>query len=441
MKKFMDENFLLENDVSVKLYHGFAKDMPIYDYHCHLNPSEIYENKPFENITQMWLGGDHYKWRLMRQNGIDEKFITGNSSDYEKFEKFVECVQYAIGNPIYHWCHLELKRYFNVHEILCSENTRIIWDKCLKINYTPRQLIKMSNVHTICTTDDPTDSLEYHIKLKDFTTKILPTFRPDKLVNIDKQGFVQYIEKCNIKSLSDLEGFIEDRLKYFREIGCRISDHGLDYIPYEHGNAEAVFDAALKGEKLNSHQIDVYKTHLLLHCARLYKKYNIVMQLHFGALRNTNSGMFEKLGPDTGFDSINDCHLAYNLARLIDSMGDNPKIILYSLNPSDNYVIGTMTGNFKDIRFGSAWWFNDHIDGMEEQMRANANLGALNKFLGMLTDSRSFLSYPRHEYFRRILCSLLGNWVNEGSFPENYDILGKIVQDICFNNIAEFLEQ
>ncbi|OQB16009.1 MAG: Uronate isomerase [Firmicutes bacterium ADurb.Bin193] len=439
MKKFLDENFLLNNEVSVKLYHDYAKKMPIYDYHCHLNPKEIYENRPYENITQMWLGGDHYKWRLMRQNGVDEKYITGDSTDYEKFEKFVECVQYAAGNPIYHWCHLELRRYFDCYDILCSQNTKLIWDKCEKFKYTPQQLMSMSDVKVACTTDDPLDTLEYHVKLKDFTTKILPTFRPDKLVNIDKAGFSEYLKKCGgLKTITEIEAFLEDRVKFFWENGCRISDHGLDYVPYVVGDAQAALTKALKGESLTSLEADAYKTHILLTCARLYKKYGIVMQIHYGALRNNNSVMFKKLGPDTGFDSIGDYPAAYNLSRLIDTMGDNPKIILYSLNPNDNWALATMTGNFRNVMFGSAWWFNDHIDGMTDQMKALANLAPLNKFVGMLTDSRSFLSYPRHEYFRRILCSILGDWTSNGMFPENYDILGKIVMDICYNNAVEF---
>ncbi|MCK9478276.1 MAG: glucuronate isomerase [Firmicutes bacterium] len=440
MESFMNNNFLLDNDISVRLFHDYAKDMPIYDYHCHLNPQEIYQNQPFKNITQLWLAGDHYKWRLMRQNGVDEKYITGDADDYEKFEKFVQCVQYAIGNPMYHWCHLELRRYFNVYDVLCEENTKLIWDKCSAVTFRPKQLMEMSNVKAVCTTDDPFDSLEYHAKLRDYEIKVLPTFRPDKLVNIDKAGFSEYISKCNVKTLDDLEKFIENRILHFSKTGCKFADHGLDYVPFGVGDAKAVFSAALMGEKLSREQIDCYKTHVLLHCAKLYKKHGIIMQIHFGALRNTNTAMFEKLGADTGFDSINDYRCAENLAHLIDKMGQNPKIILYTLNPCDNYVLAAMTGNFRNVMFGSAWWFNDQADGMTEQMKSLANLGALNKFLGMLTDSRSFLSYPRHEYFRRILCSILGNLVKGGQFPENYEILGKIVKDICYNNIVDFTE-
>ncbi|NLB80792.1 MAG: glucuronate isomerase [Clostridiaceae bacterium] len=439
MKQFMDENFLLDNDISQRLYHDYAKKMPIYDYHCHLNPKEIFENKKFDNITRMWLAGDHYKWRLMRQNGVDEKYITGDATDYEKFEKFVQCVQYAAGNPIYHWCHLELRRYFDVFDILCEQNTKLIWDKCSKKTFTPQQLMKSSNVTTICTTDDPLDTLEYHGKLSDFTVEVLPTFRPDKLVNIHKPGFTEYIAKCNINTFTELKDFIKKRLMFFIDFGCKFSDHGLDYIPFELGDAEDAFRKALNNEKLTPKQINAYKTEILLYCAQLYKEHNIIMQLHFGALRDTNTAMHKKLGENTGFDSINDLHCAANLAALINEMNGNPKIILYSLNPSDNYTLATMTGNYRDVRFGSAWWFNDQIDGMTEQMKAHANLGPLNKFLGMLTDSRSFLSYPRHEYFRRILCSILGRWVNEGLFPKDYSILGKIVQDICYNNVIEFI--
>ncbi|MDD3767042.1 MAG: glucuronate isomerase [Eubacteriales bacterium] len=445
MKKFMDENFLLNTNTAEVLYHRYAKDLPIYDYHCHLNPKEIYENKPYENITQMWLAGDHYKWRLMRQNGVDEKYITGDADDYEKFEKFVECVQYAAGNPIYHWCHLELQRYFGVYEVLTAENTKLIWDRCAQKKYTPQKLIEMSNVKLVCTTDDPLDTLEYHQKLKDSPTKILPTFRPDKIINIDKPGFLEYLNLCGgLKTLGEIEEFISDRLKFFYDNGCRISDHSLDYVPFEKGaSPEAALEKALKGEPASKAEADSYKTHLLLHCAKLYKKYNITMQIHYGAMRNNNTHMFNRLGPDTGFDSIGESLSAHNLSRLIDSMSEdaensNPKIILYSLNPNDFYMLATMTGNFRNIQFGSAWWFNDQLDGMTSQMKALANLGALNKFVGMLTDSRSFLSYPRHEYFRRILCRILGEWADEGLFPADLSILGKIVSDICYYNAVDF---
>ena len=399
--KFMDENFLLKNEVSQTLFHKYAKNMPIYDYHCHLNPKEIVENKPFKNITEMWLKGDHYKWRLMRDNGIDEYYITGDADDYEKFEKFVSCVSRAIGNPIYHWCHLELQRYFDCYDILKEENTKKIWDKCAEKTYTPKQLIEMSNVAVICTTDAPGDTLEYHKILKDYKgAKILPAFRP----NLNKEFY---------KDMENPKKWLVEQIEYFHENGCRISDHGLD-------------------------NFDEFSVDLLKFLAEEYAKKGWTMQLHIGAIRNNNKKMFEKLGPDTGFDSVNDISIAQHVSDILGSVENLPKTILYSLNNIHNSVIGTMTGNFRNVQQGSAWWFNDHYDGMREQMKSLANLGALNKFVGMLTDSRSFLSYPRHEYFRRILCGLIGEWVEEGHFPYDEEILKEIVEGICFNNAVEF---
>ncbi len=461
MKKFMDDNFMLKNDTAVKLYHDYAENMPIFDYHCHLSPEMMYEDKPFENIAQIFLGGDHYKWRYMRSNGIDEKYATGDSSDYEKFEAFCSCLQYAVGNPLYHWTHLELKRYFGVDEIVTEDTCDTIWKKCNDViaetQMSPSKLINQSNVAVICTTDDPADSLEYHKKIADkghIKAKVLPALRPDFLINIDKNTFLPYIERLSAASGVQIENYedaikaVYDRIDYFHSVGCRISDHALDGVPYNRNyDAGAVFAKALRGETVTADEADAYKCETLIRLAKKYKQLNWAMQLHIGALRNNNSRMFEKLGADTGFDSIADYSIAADLSALLNSMEQNdelPKTILYTLNPKDNYVLATMLGNFQSsetagkIQFGSGWWFNDQRDGMTEQMKALANLGALNKFVGMLTDSRSFLSYTRHEYFRRILCNLIGTWVEDGEFPENYEILGKIVQDISFNNAKSY---
>ena len=457
----MDKDFMLTNGVASKLYHDYAEDMPIFDYHCHLSPQMMYEDKPFENITEIFLGGDHYKWRYMRSCGIDEEYITGSASDYDKFKAFCSCLQYAIGNPLYHWTHLELKRYFSVEETVTEENCDTIWEKCNEVirdtKMSPSTLINQSNVAVICTTDDPADSLEYHGKIKEkghINAGVYPTFRPDFMMNIEKDTFKGYIEKLSkvvrkgINTFDDLIDVAYERIDYFHQFGCRISDHALDGVPYNTDySAKAVFKQALSGGKLSQGEIDAYKSAVLTALAKKYKELNWTMQLHIGALRNNNSRMFERLGADTGFDSIADYAIAAPLSLLLNGMekdGNLPKTILYTLNPKDNYPLATMLGNFQSsetagkIQFGSAWWFNDQRDGMEEQMKALANLGALNKFVGMLTDSRSFLSYTRHEYFRRILCNLLGTWVENGEFPEDYETLGKIVKDISFDNAKRY---
>ncbi|MCD8180051.1 MAG: glucuronate isomerase [Firmicutes bacterium] len=461
MKQFMDENFMLNNDTAIRLYHGYAKDMPIFDYHCHLSPKMMYEDKPFGNITEIFLGGDHYKWRYMRSNGIDESYITGDKSDYEKFKAFCGCLQYAVGNPLYHWTHLELKRYFGVNDIVTEESCDRIWEKCNAVirdtQMSPSKLINQSNVAVICTTDDPADSLEYHKRIAEkghINARVLPALRPDFLINIDKDTFTDYIERLSkasgikIESYDDAIKAVYSRIDYFHSLGCRISDHALDGVPYNTDyNAVEVFKKAMSGEKISRAEADAYKCETLIRLAKKYKELDWAMQLHIGALRNNNTRMFEKLGADTGFDSIADYSIAAELSALLDAMEKNdnlPKTILYTLNPKDNYVLATMLGNFQSaqtagkIQFGSGWWFNDQRDGMTEQMRALANLGALNKFVGMLTDSRSFLSYTRHEYFRRILCNLIGEWVENGEFPADYKILGKIVEDISYNNAVKY---
>lgn len=463
MRKFMDEKFLLQNEVAVKLYHDYAKEMPIYDYHCHLNTKEIYENKKFSNITEVWLYGDHYKWRAMRSNGIDEKYITGDSSDYEKFLAWAKTIPMAIGNPLYHWTHLELQRYFGINDVLNENTAESIWENANSLiqgeGFCARDLIKKSNVKVICTTDDPIDSLEYHQKLKedkDFNVKVLPTFRPDKAVEINKDDFRDWIKKLeeaaeqNITNYSELLQALEKRIEFFNSVGCRISDHSLTDVPYEETNVEEVsgiFKKAINGESVSKKEGDKYKTCILHFFGSQYSKFGWTMQVHMGAMRNNNTRMVNRLGGDIGFDSINDSNIAYPLSRILDSLAKDealPKTILYTLNPKDNYVLGTMLGNFQGsdvpgkIQFGSGWWFNDNKDGIIEQMKSLGNLGLLGNFVGMLTDSRSFISYTRHEYFRRILCNLLGQWVENGEFPYDTDLLKNIVEGICFNNAKRY---
>lgn len=465
MKQFLDENFMLTNETAKALYKEHAEKMPIFDYHCHLSPQMIYEDKPFDNIAQIFLGGDHYKWRYMRSCGIDEEYITGDRSDEEKFKAFCSCLQYAIGNPLYHWTHLELKRYFGIDTVVREDTAEEIWEKANRViadtKMSPAKLINQSNVAYICTTDDPIDSLEIHKQIAakgHVNAKVLPAFRPDFMINIDKDTFAPYIEKLSaaadmkIECYADLIEAIYRRIDFFHSVGCRISDHALDSVPFEETDEKAVdgiFKSAMSGKKPTQTEIDAYKSYTLIQLGKKYKELDWAMQLHIGALRNNNSRMFAKLGADTGFDSISDYCIAYPLSKLLNALEteDNlPKTILYTLNPKDNYVLGTMLGNFQGssvsgkIQFGSGWWFNDQRDGMTEQMKALANLGALCKFVGMLTDSRSFLSYTRHEYFRRILCNLLGTWVENGEFPRDMDTLGKVVEDICYNNAVNYFK-
>ncbi|MBZ2174054.1 glucuronate isomerase [Schnuerera sp. xch1] len=463
MRKFMDENFLLKNKTAEKLYHDYAKDMTIFDYHCHLSSKEIAENKSFKNITEIWLRGDHYKWRAMRSNGISEEYITGDASDYEKFKAWAKTVPYCIGNPLYHWSHLELKRYFDI-DIIINENTADeIWEKTNALlnrkNFTAKGIIKKFNVKVICTTDDAIDSLEYHKKIKedkDFYTTVVPTLRPDKGINIQNDGFVQWVNKLSevsnidIKSYDDLIKALYNRINFFHEEGCRSSDHGLDKMFFRKGTDEEIneiFQKAMNGQKLNDLEIDKYKTMTMVRLAEKFNELDWTMQFHIGALRNNNTKMFEKLGPDTGFDSIGDENIAASLSKLLDTISIQsglPKTILYSLNAKDNDVLAAMIGNFQDgripgkIQFGTAWWFNDQKDGMEKQMISLANLGLLSRFVGMVTDSRSFLSYTRHEYFRRVLCNLVGTWVEEGEVPYDMELLGNMVQDICYNNAFNY---
>lgn len=463
MNEFIGENFMLQNETAKILFHDYAKGMPIIDYHCHLSPKEIAENKKYRNITDIWLGGDHYKWRAIRSNGVDEKYITGDSDDKEKFMKWAETMPYALGNPLYQWTHLELKRYFGIDKILSPQTAEEIWESCnnlLKTNdFSVRGFILRSNVESICTTDDPIDKLEYHKAIKNdqsFPVKVLPTFRPDKALNINLKGFAAYIQSlssaagCVISSVSDLKEALSKRVDYFHYNGCRVSDHALEYAIYQHADieeVESVFSKALNEESVSQIDADRYKTHMLIFLGREYAKKGWTMQLHMNAIRDNNSRMFKILGSDTGYDAMGDAHQAKALALFLDALDvteELPKIILYSLNPYDNEVLATIMGCFQGsgipgkIQFGSGWWFNDTKDGMERQLTALANQGLLRRFIGMLTDSRSFLSYTRHEYFRRVLCNLLGRWAENGEVPSDIALLGSMVQEICYYNAKNY---
>lgn len=447
---FINDKFMLQSKRAQKLYKSI-KDLPIIDYHCHLVPKQIAENHKFKNAFDLFLSGDHYKWRQMRTYGISEEYITGDAPDYEKFKAYASIMPYLIGNPLFHWTQLELKRYFDIDDILSVETCDKIWEKCNELlardDFTAQELIKKSNVEIICTTDDPADSLEYHKSLKDFSVKVLPTFRPDKLVEIKKDTFMPYLNAQNLTTYEDVLSYLSDRIDYFNENGCRLSDHGLDYVPYSEGDAKAVFNKKVNGEVITDEEADIYRTAIISHCAKKYYEYDWTMQLHMGAIRNNNTPMYNKLGADTGFDSVNDICIAQKLSAFLNSLetdGKLSKTILYCLNPKDNYVLGTMLGNFQKapykakIQFGSGWWFNDNFDGMTQQMVALSNLGMISCFVGMLTDSRSFVSYPRHEYFRRILCNLLASWVEDGMYPDDMKTLTKIASDICYYNAKDY---
>ncbi len=450
VQNIVNESFMLKTKTAKKLY-SLVKDMPIIDYHCHLVPKMIAEDYRFKNAYDLFLGGDHYKWRQMRTNGVDEEYITGSAPDYEKFLAFAKTLPLLIGNPIYHWTHLELKRYFGISEELNEQSCERIWNKCNELlalpEYSAKNLIKRSNVKVVCTTDDPADTLEYHKALRDFEVKILPTFRPDKAVEIAKETFIPYIRQIGVSSYGELVLWIKERIAFFDSYGCRLSDHALEYVPFAEGDPEAAFNKRMAGETLTEEETDSFKTAMLAICAEEYSKRGWAMQLHIGALRNNNRRMYEKLGPDTGFDSINDLEIAEKLSLFMNKLEYAdilPKTILYTLNPKDNYTLGTMLGNFQKaptpgkIQFGSGWWFNDQRDGMEAQMQALANLGMLSRFVGMLTDSRSFVSYTRHEYFRRILCNLIGKWVEDGEYPANLEALEKIVKGIAYENAKNY---
>lgn len=462
MKPFLDENFLLNSKTAEILYHDYAKAMPIFDFHCHLSPKEIAENKRYRNITEIWLGGDHYKWRALRANGVEERFITGDASDKEKFLKWSETMPQCIGNPLYHWTHLELKRFFGIEKLLSPQTAEEIWEQSNALlqtdEFTAQGLIKRSNVKAICTTDDPVDSLEYHVAIAndtDFGVKVLPTFRPDKSFNIDKEGFCDWLTNLadvtgmEINTVAAVKAALLQRLEYFHTVGCRISDHALDPIVFadaSEAQVNAVFQKALQGEALSDVEINQYKTHIMVFLGKQYTRLNWVMQLHIGVIRNTNSRMMRRLGPDTGFDATADYMIAKPLAQFLDALEQTeelPKTILYCLNPRDYDVLATIAGSFQGsipgkMQFGSGWWFNDQKDGMIRQMTTLANIGLLSRFVGMLTDSRSFLSYTRHEYFRRILCNIIGEWVENGEAPNDIELLGTMVKNICFTNAEQY---
>ena len=463
--KFMTEDFLLETPAARKLYHDFAEHQPIIDYHCHISPKEVYEDRKFDNITQVWLGGDHYKWRMIRTNGVPEEEVTGSASDRVKFQRFAEALPLAIGNPMYHWTHLELKRYFGVDIPLTGDTAEEIWNVCNEKLQTPalsvRNIIKNSNVKMIGTTDDPADDLAFHKLIAQdstFDTKVLPSFRPDTVVNIEKPAFpdavarlagVYGFEICNPE---DLKKALTQRLDFFCAHGCKASDHGMDAVVYRRGTADqinAAFEKAMERKPLTIEEIEMFRTEMLLHLGRENAKRGVVMQLHYGVQRNTNTKKFQTIGADTGFDTIAGGGDGIGLARFLDALAQDdalPKTIIYSLDPKDNELIDTIIGSFQGpecpgkIQHGSAWWFSDTKSGMENQLKSLANLSILGNFVGMLTDSRSFLSYTRHEYFRRILCNFLGKLVDNGEYPEDYKMLEKIVAGISYENAKRYFE-
>lgn len=462
MKSFLNDDFLLDNEPSRRLF-GVANREPIFDYHCHLSPKEIYENRQFSDIASLWLEGDHYKWKAMRNYGVDEKYITGDSSNREKFKAWAEVLPYCIGNPLYHWTHLELKRYFGIDLVLSPDTADEIWEKAnRKIQsdgFSPRKIIQSSNVAALCTTDDPADTLEYHKLLAEdssFSTKVLPAFRPDRALNAAAEGFAEWVKKLadvsgiTIASFEELKEALSRRIEYFVSLGCVASDHSFASMPFrstEAAEADVIFRKALSGMALTDCELEKYQTALMTHLSKEYKKNRIAMEIHIGAMRDNNSRMFEKLGPDTGFDSVDDRLIAGPLSRFLDALDSAdslPKTILSTLNPRDNYVLAAMLGNFQSpevagkIQFGCAWWVNDHIEGMRRQMTDLANLGVLGNFIGMVTDSRSFLSYPRHEYFRRILSNLLGTMVEHGEYPPDYKSLSAIVEGISYQNAVSY---
>lgn len=461
----MDEDFLLNSDTAKKLYHEFAEKMPIIDYHCHINPKEIAEDRSFSNMTEVWLSGDHYKWRFMRFCGVDEKYITGNSTDEEKFKKFSQCLTKAIGNPLMHWSHLELKRYFNYDGVLNRSNWKEVYDLCnekLKSDsMTARGIIKASNVKVICTTDDPVDDLRYHKQIAEdesFDVKVLPSFRPDLCVNIEGTGFVEYIKKLSdvcgfaIDSVEDLKKALAERIEYFDSVGCKVADHGPNYVCYREADdneVNIIFQKKISGAELSELEIVKYISAMMVFLHKEYYKKGWVSQLHFGCSRNPNEKMLNSIGANTGYDCIGSSVEINELARFLNALDkDNslPKTIVYSLNPNDNEAIDTIIGSFQDssavgkIQHGSAWWFNDNKVGIEEHIKSLMMLTNLSGFVGMLTDSRSFLSYTRHEYFRRILCDIIGDMVEKGEFPADMDVLGEIVSDISYNNANRYFE-
>lgn len=463
MKKFADQDFLLNTKTAQQLYHEFAAQMPIIDYHCHLPPDQIANDLNFKNLTQVWLYGDHYKWRAMRTNGVDESYCTGDKGDYEKFEKWAETVPYTLRNPLYHWTHLELQRYFGIHDLLNAGSAKKIYDCCTAKLQTPeysvRGLLRRMNVKVVCTTDDPIDSLEHHKKIKDdgFEVKILPAYRPDKAMNADDpaafNSYVSKLEAVSGTSIGSYDGYLgalKKRHDFFAAMGCSVSDHGLEQVyaeEYTEQGIKKIFDKVRGGSSLTKEERLQFKSAMLYEFALWDHEKGWVQQYHVGALRNNNSRMMRQLGADTGWDSIGDFSQGPSLARFLDRLDSNDKLaktIVYNLNPADNELMATMIGNFNDgsvagkVQFGSAWWFLDQKDGMIKQINALSNMGLLSRFVGMLTDSRSFLSYPRHEYFRRILCNLFGEEIEKGELPDDMEWNGKVIQDICYNNARNY---
>ena len=467
MKEFMDKDFLLTTETAKKLYHEHAENMPIIDYHCHLQPKEIYEDKKFRNLAEVWLGagdryGDHYKWRSLRARGYEEDSISGPDDDYKKYLQFVESMPYFVGNPLYHWSHLEMRRYFGIYDIINSKNAKKIWDEANKKleTLTAREMMYKFKVDTVCTTDDPVDSLEWHKKMnadKTLKVHVRPAFRPDKAINVELDWFESWVKQLagvvgyEIKSLHDLEKALAERVEFFHSMGSRLSDHALDVVHYAPATYEQANEVFLKGmnhQPISDLEQDYYKGYILVFLGKLYNKYGWVQQYHIGALRNNSKSMLKKIGPDTCFDAIEDQNYMEKLSQLLGALDESnelPKTILYCLNPRDNYALTVLAGCFQKegvkgrVQVGTAWWFLDQQDGMRQNLETLMQVGLIAQSVGMLTDSRSFLAYPRHEYYRRLLCQMLGNLVESGQYPvEELDTLGKIVEDICYNNAKEY---
>ena len=462
MKNFMDSDFLLQTDTAKMLYHDAAETMPIFDYHNHLNQKAILEDSQMDNLTQVWLGGDHYKWRAMRAMGVPEELITGNGADYDKFLAWARTIENSIGNPLYHWTHLELQRYFGITAPLSEATAKQIWDSANEQmrskEFSVRNLILRQNVKYMCTTEDPADDLEAHKALKNenFGCTVLPTFRPEKAMAIEKPGYADYIAKLSevsgvdIKNVDDLMKALEKRMDYFISVGCVVTDHSLEgcfYQPATVEDVDRVMKKRLEGEELTAAECGMYKGYVMIALGKMYARKNIVMQLHIGALRNNSSRQLAAIGVDSGFDSMDDIKYASYLSTMLNEMDKEnllPKTVLYSLNPNDNEMLASMAGNFQGggirgkMQFGTAWWFNDHKPGMEAQLTVLSSIGLLSPFIGMLTDSRSFLSFPRHEYFRRILCNVVGNWVENGEYPNHPDFLKEMINNISYNNAYNY---
>jgi glucuronate isomerase len=461
---FLHENFLLRTKTAACLYHDYAREMPIIDYHNHLPPQQIAENHSFENLSKIWLYGDHYKWRAMRINGVDESYCTGNKTDVEKFEKWAQTVPFTWRNPLFHWTALELKRYFNVDTLLNKESAHDIYAHCNELLQSPefkvRALLTKMNVKAVCTTDDPLDSLEFHQSMKmeqNNSFKMLPAFRPDKFILIKNPNFASYVRQLSdltaipILKYEDLLAALSERADFFASLGCQLSDHGLEYICadlYTASEVDRIFGKALDGQAITQEESQLYMSSILFDLGCLYHKKGWIQQFHIGAMRNNNLRALKNLGPDTGWDSIGDWSQASSLSKFLARLDEEDRLsktIIYNLNPADNAVMASMIGNFNDgsvagkIQYGSGWWFLDQKDGMEQQLNTLSNMGLLSKFVGMLTDSRSFLSFPRHEYFRRILCNIFGNEIEHGELPADIPWAGKIIQDICYHNVREYL--